>query len=58
LKINKFFVGFLTGTIICLLAVYFVFDYFSWSFTGGYLAGIIIFALLLKLIRGRNLSKD
>ncbi|GIN92922.1 hypothetical protein J22TS1_39730 [Siminovitchia terrae] len=51
MKIKNHVIGFSLGYFACLLIIYLVTGYFSWSFMLGSLAGIVLFAVLMKLLK-------
>lgn len=54
MDIKKYLVGFLAGYFACMIIVYFSFDYFSWSFATGSLTGILLFAIIMKVLNKKR----
>ncbi|WP_167396013.1 hypothetical protein [Lysinibacillus parviboronicapiens] len=54
MNIKKYLLSFNFGYVLALIIVFFLFDYFSWSFAVGSLLGIGIFGLLIKILTRRN----
>ncbi|MFC0418504.1 hypothetical protein ACFFHH_24220 [Cytobacillus solani] len=55
MKKNKFIIGFFTGYIVCMLIIYFIFDYFSWSFVVGSLTGIALFGIIINVVSKKSI---
>ncbi|WHY80590.1 hypothetical protein [Siminovitchia fortis] len=51
MNIKNHLIGFSLGYFVCMLIIYLVTDYFSWSFALGSLAGIGLFAVLMKFLK-------
>ncbi|MEJ9233279.1 hypothetical protein LAV79_28685 [Peribacillus butanolivorans] len=51
MELKKYIIGFSAGYIAVMIIVYFTFDYFSWSYAVGSLTGIVLFALIVKVLR-------
>ncbi len=51
MKMKNHIIGFSLGYFVCMLIIYLVTDYFSWGFALGSIAGIVLFAILMKLFK-------
>lgn len=51
---SNFIYGFAAGYIVCFLALYLRFGYFSLSFAVGSFMGIALFAIALKTLKKRK----
>ena len=54
MNINRFFISYIAGFLTCMLFVYFVFGYFSWTFLVGSLTGIAIFVIIIGMLKKKR----